>query len=718
MLIARRLRILCKEKPMMKLPKKIKKRDGSIVSFAPEKIELAILKAALGTVRDKKQAAAIAPATTKLVLDKVSSTLGKKIPSIENIQDIVEEALLGSGFTTIAKNYILYRKEHQDLRRTKSVIGVQDDLKLPINSLLVLEKRYLLKDDTGAVRETPRELFQRVAKAISAAELNFKTKKMQHEIEEAFFAMMAGREFLPNSPTLMNAGTSIGQLSACFVLPVHDSLESIFETVKQMALIHRTGGGTGFDFSRIRPRGGLVSTTKGKASGPVSFMSIFNQTTDVIIQGGRRRGANMGIMRCDHPDIFEFVEAKLKDGAFSNFNLSVAVTDKFLHAVKRNNSFDLVNPTTGKTVRTIKAKSLFDLITFTAWRTGDPGLIFIDEINRHNPTPAIGKIEATNPCSEVLLLPYESCNLASINLDTMVHNKKIDWKKLEKTVRMGIRFLDDVIEVNNYPLPPIKRITLANRKIGLGVMGFADMLIRLGISYADPKAVTLARSVMRFIRTHSLRASEGLARERGPFPNLKKSVYAQNNMLLRNATVNAIAPTGSISIIAGSSSGIEPLFSLSYTRTVMEGTKLFEMHPLFEAELQRRGKYSKELLSKVRRQGSIQHIKRIPGDLKRTFVTSFDILPEQHLRIQAAFQKYTDNSVSKTINLPHDATTEDVRNIYLTAHKLKCKGITVYRYDSKMDQVLSFGPDGEEADEDGTQLFQPAGSCPSGTCNL
>lgn len=703
---------------MQKLPKKIRKRDTSIANFEPGKIEEAVFKASFSTLNNDKKARKVAGNITKKVLEKITIHYINRIPTIENIQDLVEETLIDKGFVSIAKNYILYRKEHQDLRHTKILLGIKDDLKLPINSLLVLKKRYLLQDDENNIIETPRGLFERVARAVSEAELNFTTESERCKIEENFFNMMSGREFMPNSPTLMNAGTSIGQLSACFVLPVEDSLEAIFETVKHMALIHRTGGGTGFDFSRVRPRGNLVLTTKGKASGPVSFMSIFNQTTDVIIQGGRRRGANMGIMRCDHPDIFEFVESKLKANAFSNFNLSVAVTDKFLHAVKKDNPFDLITPLTRKKARTIKAKALFDLIAFSAWRTGDPGLIFIDEINRRNPTPGLGKIEATNPCSEVLLLPYESCNLASINLSTMVMNRSIDWKKLKETIHLGIRFLDDVIEVTKFPLPQIEEMTLANRKIGLGVMGFADMLIKLGIPYTDVEAETLAVKVMKFVRKHSLLASQDLAAQRGTFPNIDKSVYNKKGISMRNASVNAIAPTGTISIIAGCSSGIEPLFSLSHIRTVMGGTKLIETHPMFESVLQQKGVYSRELMSQIRRIGTIQKFDQIPEDLKKLFVTSFDIYPEQHLRIQAAFQKHTDNSVSKTINLPHDATVDDVRNIYLTAHKLKCKGITVYRYGSKANQVLTFNAEPEEDDKDALAFQVPEESCFTGECNL
>jgi ribonucleoside-diphosphate reductase alpha chain len=419
-------------------------------------------------------------------------------------------------------------------------------------------------------------------------------------------------------------------------------------------------------------------------------MSIFDQATGVIVQGGRRRGANMGILRCDHPDIVEFIEAKTERERFSNFNLSVGVTGEFMEAVKENKKIYLINPRTKKKLREVKARAIFDLIVNAAWRTGDPGLVFLDEINGKNPTPYVGRIEATNPCGELPLLPYESCNLASINLAKMINSNRIDWQKLKNCIRWGIRFLDDVIEVNKFPLPQVKKITFANRKIGLGVMGFADMLIRLGIPYNSKEAVSFSEKLMRFIHTESLNASEELAKERGVFPNFEKSIYVNHNLRLRNATVNTIAPTGTISIIAGCSSGIEPLFAVSFVRNVLSGTQLFEINPLFEEVAKKRGIYAKEILAKIAQHGSLKEIGEIPKDIKRIFVTTFDVTPEQHLRIQAAFQRYTDNSVSKTINLPGDATVEDVRNIYLRAHRLRCKGITIYRYGSKPQQVLSF----------------------------
>lgn len=702
------------------LPTNIQKRDGSLVDFDAQKINGAIFRAALEVLNDEKPSKKIAEEVGNTVLEKVASLYKDKIPSVENIQDLVEQALMKEGYPWVARSYILYREEHKDIRQVKVIFGVKDDLKLPLNTLLVLKRRYLLKDDKRKIIETPKELFRRVAKAVSQAEANFKSSSKREDAEEVFFKMMSRLEFLPNSPTLMNAGTSLGQLSACFVLPVSDSMEGIFESLRNMAIIHQTGGGTGFDFSHLRPQGDLVSTTKGEASGPVSFMSIYNHATGVIVQGGRRRGANMGILRCDHPDIVEFIEAKLEEDAFSNFNISVSVTDRFMEAVKNKESFDLINPRNQEKVKSIRATALFDLIVYSAWKSGDPGLVFLDEINSHNPTPKAGKIEATNPCGEIPLLPYESCNLASINLSKVVRNGSLEWEKLKEKIWWGVRFLDDVIEVNKYPLPQIKKITFNNRKIGLGVMGFADMLIKLGIPYDSQEAIKMAQRLMRFFHEESVKASHSLALERGVFPDYDKSIYPAKNLRLRNATVNTVAPTGTISIMAGCSSGIEPLFALSYVRNVLSGTRLFETHPLFEKELRQRGLYERELMAEIGKAGSIQSLEGVPTDLKKIFITSFDVLPEQHLRIQAAFQKYTDNSVSKTINLPFDATVEDVRNIYLMAHELKCKGITIYRYGTKKHQVLSFDSRaGEERREDISFISAEAeysGGCLSGLC--
>ncbi len=558
-------------------------------------------------------------------------------------------------------------------------------IRLSENTIKVLERRYLLKDEEGKVIETAEQMFRRVASSIAKAE-----PKEIEEIEEAFYRAMTDLEFLPNSPTLMNAGTRIGQLSACFVLPVEDSMDSIFKALRHMAIIHQTGGGTGFSFSRLRPNGDIVGSTKGIASGPVSFMKVFDTATEIIKQGGRRRGANMGILRVDHPDILEFIHAKEDGKSFSNFNLSVAVTDEFMEAVLKDKSYPLISPRTKKVVHTLKAKVVFERICVAAHKTGDPGLVFIDQINRHNPTPLLRDIESTNPCGELPLLPYESCNLGSINLSKFVEDGKLDWERLRRIVQLGVRFLDDVIEVNKFPIKQIRDITMANRKIGLGVMGFSDMLIKLGVVYNSEETIELARKLMSFIDKEAHLYSERLAKERGEFPNFKGSIYDKKKRL-RNATLTTVAPTGTISIIAGCSSGIEPIFAFSFIRNVMEGTRLLEINPIFKEVAEREGFYSEGLMERIASQGSVQKIKEIPQKFRRLFVTTFDIEPEWHLKVQSAFQKYTDNSVSKTINLPSSATAEDVKKIYLEAYKLKCKGITIYRYGSKTAQVLSIG---------------------------
>ena len=704
----------------MTRPKKVQKRDGSLVPFAGEKIQNAIAKAAGEVLQDSISARAIASKLTATVIQKLFAQYKGQTLHVEAIQDAVETVLMEEGYSRIAKSYILYRERRSDIRMAKSALGIKDDLKLPVNTMEVLKKRYLLRNDQQNIIETPSELFRRVAAHVALAEKEFKSSVSVPEAEEKFYQMMRNLEFMPNSPTLMNAGASLGQLSACFVIPVDDSIDGIFEALKSMARIHQTGGGTGFSFSRLRPKGDLVSSTKGQASGPVSFMSIFDKATEVIVQGGKRRGANMGILRCDHPDIIEFIEAKIEKNRFGNFNLSVGITDRFMEAVAGNKVFDLINPRNGKKVKKLKARTIFDLIANAAWLTGDPGLIFLDEINRKNPTPQIGLIEATNPCGELPLLPYESCNLASINLSQMVQGHALDWEKLTASIRWGIRFLDDVIEVNQFPLPQTRKITLANRKVGLGVMGFADLLIRLGIPYQAKEAVSFAGKLMRFIHQESVNASVALARERGVFPNFSKSIYAPQNLRLRNATVNTIAPTGTISIIAGCSSGIEPLFAVSFIRNVLSGTRLFEVNPLFEAMAKTRGFYSKEMIARVAQSGSLRSIKEIPPEVKRIFVTAFDVTPQQHLQVQAAFQKYADNSVAKTINLPSAATVEDVRKIYLLAYKLKCKGITIYRYGSKEDQVLSLGNQEKDQPAFPNDLIfvgsDYSGGCASNTC--
>jgi ribonucleoside-diphosphate reductase alpha chain len=584
------------------------------------------------------------------------------------------------------------------------------------NALAVLRKRYLRRDEEGRPAETPGEMFARVARTVSAAEEQWGTSPSARAARaERFLAWMTSLEFLPNSPTLMNAGRPLGQLAACFVVPVPDTTEEIFRAVHLAAVIQRTGGGTGFSFSRLRPTGDRVETTGGTASGPVPFMQVFDVATEAIKQGGTRRGANMGILRVDHPDILEFVACKLDPERMRNFNLSVGVTDAFMAALEAGSAYDLVNPRTHERVRSLDARRVFDLMCRAAWATGDPGLVFLDRVNRTQPDPDRGEIEATNPCGEQPLLPYESCTLGSLNLGrfTWVEGRavRIDWDRLREAVRDAVVFLDDVIDANRYPLPEVADATLATRKIGLGVMGFADLLIELGIAYDDPAAVEVASEVAAFVERESVVRSEELAAERGPFPLFATSRWATGELTLdgrkvrplRNATTTTVAPTGTISIIAGCSSGIEPLYAVAYDRHVLDGAVLHEVHPGFRARAEALGILDESLVEEIRRRGGVRGLARVPADLAHLFPTAHEIPAEVHLRIQAAFQRHVHAAVSKTINLPRTATPADVAHAFRRAWDLDCKGVTVYRDGSRAEQVLSFG---EEASR------PKAGSCP------
>jgi ribonucleoside-diphosphate reductase alpha chain len=686
----------------------VRKRTGELVVFDAEKITIAIQKAmfALGMKNRKK-----AESLTKEIVDLLyikKSTFLDGIPNIEQIQETVEE-VLEQREERVYKAYSLYRRSRGIAREIRQYFKIRDDLKLDVNALKVLQERYLLKDEDGSIIETPTQMFRRVAKTI--AEQDTRYGKDSKKTEEEFFTAMRNLVFLPNSPTLMNAGTKLGQLSACFVLPIEDSLEGIFTTLKNMALIQQSGGGTGFSFSRLREKGAIVKSTKGVASGPISFMRIFDSTTEVIKQGGKRRGANIGILQCTHPDIPDFVTAK-SGKRLTNFNISVAVTDSFMRKVMTNKTVVLRSPKTGKIVQKINAADLFEMIVRNAWETGDPGLLFIDEINRKHPLRDVGVIEATNPCGEVPLLAYESCNLGSINLTKMVKNETLDWKKLRTTTRLAVHFLDNVIDANNYPLKETEKITKEHRKIGLGVMGFADLLFMLKIPYDSKNALRLGERLIRFIAKEAREKSVELGKERGSFKNFQHSTWKKRYPAMRNATCITIAPTGTISILAGCSSGIEPVFALAFLRRVMEGRQLPEINETFKRELIRRDLYSDELIHMISKTGNIKRIK-LPTDLKKIFVTSLDISSEFHVRMQAAFQRHVDNAVSKTVNLPKNSTVEDVRNIYLLAWKLKCKGITIYRYGSKPEQVLYLGT--------GKPIVittDYAGGCPTGLCPL
>jgi ribonucleoside-diphosphate reductase alpha chain len=696
--------------------KKITKRDGRQVEFSLEKLAGAIWKAGKETGEyNEKEAKRLA----EIAVTLVEKSLGKdEIPQVERVQDTVEQVLMAAGHYQTAKAYILYRQARSEERRVERLIGVTDDLDFTPNQLKVLQSRYLLKDEDGKVVETPSELFHRVAKVLAAVEKKYpKSVKNKDRVEADFYEVMSRLEFLPAGRTLNNAGTPQSQLANCFVLPVEDSMEGIFDSVKWMAMVHQRGGGTGFNFSQLRPKGDVVTKSSGGfATGPISFMKVFDVATRQVMQGGKKRGANMGILNVDHPDIFEFITAKQERGEIENFNISVGVTDAFMKAVDKDRDWELKNPRTGEPVQTISARTLMNQLVAMAWRTGDPGLIFLDPINRNNPLlEKYGRIDATNPCGEQPLHPFDACNLGSLNLATFVKDGEVDWGRLEFVVSTAVRMLDNVIDACKYPLPQITETVRSNRRIGLGVMGWADLLYQLRIPYDSDKGVKLAEKVAQFIQDVSWAMSESLAKEKGVFPRWEESSFKDSGRKVRNVAITTIAPTGSISMLADTSSGIEPVFALAFTKNVVEDAGLSYMNKYFAHELDIAGwadgdpehKVRDRIVREVAAKGSLHDISGVPEEVKSVYRTAHDITPDWHVRMQAAWQKYTDNAVSKTINFPHSATMDDVWDAYMQAWKTGCKGITIYRDGSKDVQILSVGSANQQISESaGTQIIQ------------
>lgn len=689
---------------------RITKRDGRVVEFELRKLVSVIEKAGA-------QVGEYGVAEAERLAEIAAHFIKEETTSVEAVQDIVEQVLMAAGHYKTAKAYILYREKRSDERRAERLIGVRDDLNMTPNQLKVMESRYLLKDEDGKVVETPSELFRRVARNLAGVE----KKERRKEVEAKFYEVMSALEFLPAGRTLNNAGTPQSQLANCFVLPIEDSMEDIFDSVKFMALVHQRGGGTGFNFSKIRPRGDVVTKSSGGfATGPISFMKVFDIATRQVMQGGKKRGANMGILNVSHPDIMEFIAAKQETGEIENFNISVGVTDDFMKAVERDLEWSFRNPRNGQITSTIRAKSLFSQLVMSAWRNGDPGLIFLDPINRNNPLLAkYGRIEATNPCGEQPLHPFDACNLGSINLARMVVGKKIDWERLEYVLRVGVRMLDNVIDVCKYPLPQITETVRANRRIGLGVMGFADMLYQLRVPYDSESGVKLASKLAKFVQDITWDESAKLAKEKGEFPRWKESAFAKasedkSSKKVRNVAITTIAPTGSISMLADASSGIEPNFALAFTKNVVSDAGLSYMNQYFERELVAASwadgdpehKVRDRIVREVASSGSLSNISGVPDEVKMTYRTAHDIAPEWHIRMQAAWQKHTDNAVSKTINFPHSATIDDVEQAYIMAWKMGCKGITIYRDGSREVQILSVGKTSHAKASEGKQIIQ------------
>ncbi len=707
---------------------RITKRDGRVVDFSQDKIVTAIFKAAQAVGSPNML---LARALSDRVVELLEARYKDKIPTVEEIQDIVEEVLISSGEAKIGKAYILYRQKRAELRNLKKALlqGMSDEeTDLSLNALKVLEKRFLRKDADGKLLETPSQMFRRVAANVAQAETFYGGNAAI--AEERFYERMRKLEFLPNSPTLMNAGTHVQQLVASFVLPINDSVESIFDSLKHAAIIHKTGGGTGMSFSRLRPKNDFIGL-QGYANGPVTFMKLFDVSTGIIKEGGIQRGANLGVLRVDHPDILEFINMKADGKSFTNFNISVGVTDTFMEAVLNDREYQLINPRTKQPAATLSARGVFDNIVALAWQRGDPGLLFLDRLNQNNPLPVLGEIEATDSCGDQPLLPNESAPLGAINLLSCVAQgeKDLDWNKLKELVHDSVHFLDNVIDVNKYPLPDIERASKASRKIGLGIMGFADALYSLGVPYDSEEGLAWAERIIKFIKEEAVAQSIALAEQRGTFPNWADSAFAQRNLPVRNAGIVTIAPTGTVSMIADVSPSLEPNFAISYIKNVMGDTDLVYVNKVFSRIAKKRGFYSDQMIREIADRGGIQNVQEIPEDVKRVFVTAQDIRPEWHIRMQAAFQRHIDNAISKTINFPAGASLQDVSQGFALAYKLGCKGITVYR-DRSLDQQVISVPNLRRQEQPGKQATQsPFKRCPecgaaaqfsegSGTCQV
>ena len=667
---------------------KVRKRDGRIVLFSREKIYGAISKAMNSVNKlDEKLADKLA----ELVEQGLEINYGKKeTPTVEDIQDVIEKTLIKEDQAETAKAYILYRYKRAMIREAKqSLIGKIDDSDLSISALKIAEAKYLQKDKQGNVIETPNEMFLRVAKCIAAVEKLYKRDESYiRDLEKKFYEIISNLEFLPSGRILANAGTKSTALASSFAVPIEDSLESIFTSLLNSVILQKTSAGTGFNFSKIRPSGSRTFEISGKAVGPIPFMHIFNNASDLIRCRGNRKGANMAILRCDHPNIIDFIGAKENVSNLKNFNISVGITDKFLEAVKKREDYEIYDPHSNKVVNNYNARKIFDMIISTAWKNGEPGLLFLDNINKKNPTPELGELDTTSSCAEMPLYPYEGCFLGSINLEKFVKEDKIDYDRLKIVVRLAVRFLDNSIDAADYKIEKVNEMIKANRKLGLGLMGFADLLFALQIPYNSEKALDIAEEIIKFVQKTAREESANLGVEKGNFGNYKKSIFSSKTPM-RNATVTAIAPTGSISMLAETSNSIEPNFAICYTRNILDGTQIVIVNKHFEKIAKEKGFYSPSLIKTIVEQGSLEGIEIIPEKIKKAFVMSHQISPEWHVKMQAIFQKYIDNAISKTVNFPFTATLQDVEKTYFKAHEAGCKGITIYRNGSRVEQVIN-----------------------------